>query len=263
MTNTLIISLPNAKERREFQQQQLSTLGLHFEFLDATSINDINKTTFKQHYRDWQRPLKKTEVACYYSHRNAWNRVIQTNKPMLILEDDALLSKCTPKLIKNLLGKKGIDLINFENRGRKKFVSKFGEPITCNSEILKLYQDRTGAAGYILWPSGAKKLIQCEKQKGIALADAHITACNNLNAYQIEPSPIIQLDHCNYYGIKNSINKTASESSVSSYHNPKGGIIFWIKRVYFQIRLGLRQLFLITFSTRRYIKINKNDFYEK
>jgi glycosyl transferase family 25 len=256
----LIISLPNAEDRRNFQQEQLSKLGLDFRFLDATSTNNIDKTTYKQHYKDWQRPLKETEVACYYSHRHAWDRVIQSNKPVLILEDDALLSKCIPSLLKDLSDKKNTDLINLENRGRKKFISRSGEAITCGSKLLKLYQDRTGAAGYILWPSGAKKLIQCEKRKGIALADAHITACNNLNSYQVEPSPIIQLDHCEYYDIKNPIDIRSSESSVSSTHNPKGGVVFWLKRILFQIRLGIRQLFLITFCTRRYIKINKKEF---
>ena len=258
----LIISLPNAKERRDFQQNQLSKLGLEFEFLDATSTHDLNEATYKQHYQDWQRPLKNTEVACYYSHRQAWDRVIQSNKPALILEDDALLSKCVPTLLKNPLSRKDADLINFENRARKKFVSRSGESITCNSKLLRLYQDRTGAAGYILWPSGAKKLIQCEEKKGIALADAHITACNNLIVYQVEPSPIIQLDHCKYYDIKNPISNNASDSSVSSHNNPKGGVFFWLRRIYSQVKLGIRQLFLVTFSTRRYIKIDKKGFYD-
>jgi len=257
----LIISLPNAKERRDFQQNQLSKLGLEFEFLDATSIHDLNEAIYKQHYQDWQRPLKTTEVACYYSHRRAWDRVIQSNKPVLILEDDALLSKCIPTLLKDLLSRKDADLINFENRARKKFVSRSGESITCNSKLLRLYQDRTGAAGYILWPSGAKKLIQCEERKGIALADAHITACINLTVYQVEPSPIIQLDHCEYYDIKNPISNNASDSSVSSRNNPKGGVFFWFRRVCSQVKLGIRQLFLVTLSTRRYIKIDKKGFY--
>ena len=258
--NILIISLLSAKERRDFQQNQLFQLGLEFEFLNATSIHDLNESIYKQHYKDWQRPLKTTEVACYYSHRRAWDRVIQINKPILILEDDALLSKCVPTLLKDLLSRKDADLINFENRARKKFVSRSGESITCSSKLLRLYQDRTGAAGYVLWPSGAKKLIQCEEKKGIALADAHITACNNLIAYQVEPSPIIQLDQCKYYNINNPANNTTSTSSVSSIKNPKGNWNFWTKRVYFQIKLGVRQLTLITKSERRYININNKDF---
>ena len=256
----LVISLPNAKERRDFQQNQLSKLGLEFVFLDATSIHDLNEATYTQHYHDWQRPLKETEVACYYSHRHAWDKVTQSNRPTLILEDDALLSKCVPDLLKEFTDKQNIDLINLENRGRKKFVSRSGEHIACNSKLLRLYQDRTGAAGYILWPSGAKKLIQCEERRGIALADAHITACNNLTVYQVEPSPIIQLDHCEYYDIKNPISNNASDSSVSSRNNPKGGVFFWLRRIYSQVTLGIRQLILIIKSERRYISIKRRDF---
>ena len=258
--NILVISLPSAKERRNFQQEQLSKLGLDFKFLDATSTNDINKTTYKQHYQDWQRPLKETEVACYYSHRHAWDSVIQSNQPILILEDDALLSKCVPELLKDLSKITDADLINLENRGRKKFVSKSSEAIACNSKLLRLYQDRTGAAGYALWPSGAKKLIQCENKKGIALADAHITDCNNLISYQVEPSPIIQLDHCEYYGVDDHASPSISSSTVSSANNSKGNWFFWIRRMHFQIKLGLRQLMLITKSERRYIAIKKQEF---
>ena len=256
----LVISLPSAKERRCFQKNQLAKLDLKFSFLDATSVDNIDEIIYKQHCQDWQRPLKKTEVACYYSHRHAWNRVIQSNQPVLILEDDALLSKCVPELLKEFTNKENADFINLENRGRKKFVSKSGESIACNSKILRLYQDRTGAAGYILWPSGAKKLIQCEKKKGIALADAHITACNSLNAYQVEPSPIIQLDQCAYYGIENPVDIKTLESSVSSRNNSKGGWFFRFKRIYSQVKLGLRQLILLTKFERRYIEIKKYDF---
>jgi glycosyl transferase family 25 len=258
--NILIISLLNAKERRDFQQNQLSKLDLEFEFLDATSTNDINTETYKKHDHDWQRPLKKTEVACYYSHKSAWNKIIKTNQPALILEDDALLSKCLPDLLTCLFSRKNIDLINLENNRRKKNVSKFSETIVCNSKLLRLYQDRAGAAGYILWPSGATKLIQCERQKGIALADAHITECNNLITYQVEPSPIIQLECCDYYKVSNSINKSVAVSGVSSHNNPKGGIYFRLRRVYAQIKLGIYQLTLIIKSERRHIIIRRKDF---
>jgi glycosyl transferase family 25 len=255
-----VINLPSAIERRNFQHAQLSRLGLNFKFLDATSTNDINTTVYKKHAKDWQRPLKKTEVACYFSHRRAWDKVIESNQPALILEDDALLSRCVPGLLKELSNKQGVDLINFENARRKKFVAKNGEDIGCNSELLRLHQDRTGAAGYILWPSGAKKLIRCEQKKGIALADAHITSCNNLRAYQVEPTPIIQLEQCEYYGIQNSAHQTASISSIDITRNSKGNWFFRLKRIFSQIKLGVRQLMLLRKTNRRYIKINNSDF---
>ena len=71
-----IINLPSANKRRQFQQKQLSRLGLDYEILKATSIHDISDETYAKHCKDWQRPLRNTEVACYFSHRSAWEKII-------------------------------------------------------------------------------------------------------------------------------------------------------------------------------------------
>jgi len=255
-----VINLPDAVERLKLQKDQLTKLGLEYTILEAISVKDISEATYKKHYFDWQRPLRKTEVACYYSHRLAWDRVIRSGEPALILEDDALLSIFLPELLGSLNKIKSTDLINLENRGRKKFVSRSHMNIECNSKLLRLYQDRTGAAGYILWPSGANKLIQLEKNSGIGLADAHITSCHTLNAYQVEPSPIIQLDQCEDYGISNSYTHAVSKSTVSTRANYRGGAYFILKRLLYQLKLALRQLCLLTKSQRRYISIRNSDF---
>jgi len=255
-----VINLPDAVKRRKLQKDQLDKLGLEYKILDATSVDDISEATYKKHYFDWQRPLRKTEVACYFSHRSAWDRVIKSGEPALILEDDALLSIFLPELLEKLNKIKSTDLINLENRSRKKFVSRSFVEIECNSKLLRLYQDRTGAAGYILWPSGANKLIQLEKNSGIGLADAHITACHTLKAYQVEPTPIIQQDQCNGYGISNTYSHKVSKSTVSTLDNYRGGAYFIFKRLLHQLRLALRQLFILNKSERRYISIRNSDF---
>ena len=115
-----VINLPSAIERRKLQKDQLTKLGLEYKILNATSASDINENTYKKHYFDWQRPLINTEVACYFSHKSAWERVIKSRKPALILEDDAILSIFLPKLLDSLNKIKSTDLINLENRSRKK-----------------------------------------------------------------------------------------------------------------------------------------------
>jgi len=255
-----VINLPDAIKRRKLQKDQLTKLGLKYTILAATSVENISEATYKKHYFDWQRPLRKTEVACYYSHRSAWNRVIKSGEPALILEDDAILSIFLPELLDSLNKIKSTDLINLENRGRKKFVSRSHMDIECNSKLLRLYQDRTGAAGYILWPSGAKKLIQHEKNSGIGLADAHITSCHTLKKYQVEPSPIIQLDQCKDYGIFNTYTHIVSKSTVSTSDNYRVSAYFILKRLLYQLKLALRQLFILTKSQRRYISIRNSDF---
>ena len=256
-----IINLSTAVKRRQFQSKQMSKLDLDYEFLEATTIHDISDETYAKHYQDWQRPLRNTEVACYFSHRSAWQRIIDTKTPTLILEDDALLSKCVPELLKSFTSKKNVDLINLEVSGRKKIISKVGENITCNSKLFRLYQDRYGAAGYILWPYGAKKLLEHESLNGIGLADAHIASCYSIKSYQVEPAAIIQLEQCDNYNVKIPYIKALIISTVSQAQNPKGSFSFWIKRFSAQLKLALHAAKILNKNpSRRLININVDDF---
>jgi glycosyl transferase family 25 len=258
--NIFIINLPDAVERRQFQETQLSRLGLDYEILSAISTNDINESTYKKHYYDWQRPLRNVEVACYYSHRTAWQKIIDNNKPALILEDDALLSNHSGELL-NALGRfTTADFVQLEVRNRKKLIAKKGVHITSRHKLHRLYLDRTGAAGYVLWPSGARKLIECEKKHGIGLADAHITACYNLIGYQSEPAVIIQLDQCANYNIASPIDTT---SHILNQPKPvyTNKLFFKFKRIVSQLRMLIRQLRFSTQTDRRKILLIKKDFY--
>jgi len=260
--NIFVINLSGDVERRQFQKQQLFELGLEYKILKAVSIDDISNKTYAKHYYDWQRPLRNTEVACYFSHRSAWQKIINNSMPALILEDDALLSKCVPELLNSFTNKKNVDFINLEVAGRKKFISKIGENIVCNSKLYRLYQDRNGAAGYVLWPSGAKKLLEHESLNGIGLADSHITSCYSIKSYQVEPAAILQLCQCNNYDIPNTLSNKIQASTVSQPNNPKVHGIFWIKRIIAQIKLSIHIGILLFFrkAKRRYIKLNKENF---
>jgi glycosyl transferase family 25 len=258
--NIFIINLPSAIERRKFQEAQLSKLGLDYEVLNATSTNDINKTTYEKHYYDWERPLRDVEVACYYSHRSTWQRVIDDNQPALILEDDALLARHISELLDVLDKLTNADLVQLEVRSRKKLVAKKSIKITSKFKLHRLYQDRTGAAGYVLWPSGARKLLKYEKNHGIGLADAHIATCYNLTGYQIEPAVIIQLDQCENYQIKPPIN---TDSHILSQPKPiyKNKIFYKTRRIFSQLKMALRQLRFSLQADRRLILLNKKDFH--
>jgi glycosyl transferase family 25 len=255
--NIYIINLHSEKTRRNFQESQMQKLDLKHRMIFALSTEDIAEEIYEKHFYDWQRPMRKVEVACYFSHQKLWKRVLRENKPALILEDDALLSKNLPKLLQEVEGRNDIDMLNLEVRGRKKFVSKAYENIL-TSKIYRLYQDRTGAAAYILYPSGAKKLLNCQDKNGIALADAHITNCK-MKSYQIEPAMALQLDQCENYNIKtNYIN--ASTSSISQIQRKNSSLFFKIKRIYSQIKLGFKQIKLINISKKRLIKVNYLDY---
>ena len=255
-----VISLRNSK-RRDFQSKQLKNLGYAFNYIDAISAACIKRNEFENVSGDWQRPMKKSEVACYLSHQSAWKRVIQNNSPALILEDDALILSDIKKLLLKCENLKGFDLINLENRGRKKFVSRFANAFMDEYSLYRLYLDTTGAAGYILWPSGAKKILSCEKSKGFALADAQIFNCRKLKSFQVEPSPIIQLDMARHYNIDCHFDSGLSKSSVSSNLRYERDWVFIVRRIWSQLILGIYRLIISIYSTKRNISIpTKKNF---
>ena len=234
-----IINLDSATERKQFQKNQFKKLGLDYEFFNAVGIDDIDEKSYQKHVNDWKRPLNITEIACYYSHRYLWQQIIQSNKPTLILEDDVILSNKIADLLKILTMSndinKDVDLLNLEVHNKPKRVSKYKKRVNYYFHMLRLYQGRVGAASYILCPSGAKKLLACEKN-GIAPTDVYITDCYDLINYQIEPAVAIQIENCLQYHLVCPINTTSSIKKTPSNLSLKK-VKYQSKRIMHQIRL--------------------------
>ncbi|MFT4747700.1 MAG: glycosyl transferase family 25 [Congregibacter sp.] len=242
----LVINLDTATTRMAFQKEQLNQLGLTYERLAAVQIKDKTNESYVKYYATWQRPLSMAEVSCFFSHKMAWDKVIEADSPMLILEDDALLAKSVPNLLAELDKLTNVDYINLEARGINKKKQLANKATQCfgDTEMIRLYQGRSGAAGYIIWPSGAKKLLAKMANEGIAIADKFINSDYKLIAYQIEPAVIIQLDQCQLHGITPPIDVQTSIGA-----RPKSVPIssrkFWvysIKRIVGQFKIGFNQL---------------------
>jgi glycosyl transferase family 25 len=256
-----VINLPSAIERRQFQERQLSKLKLDYQIIRATTTSDIDDKTYQNHYYDWQRPLKKTEVACYFSHQKLWSKIIKNNQVALILEYDALLSKHTPSILEELEKYTNLDMVNLEvfSNSSKKYVAKKSQSINSH-KLLRLYRHRLGAGAYVLYPSGAKKLLQYQQKNGIAPADVHLNDCPTLR-YQIEPVCAVQLMYCQEYGIKTH-SVAISQSSIE-HGNDKVNhtFVFGIKKIVGQVKLGLLKLGFIFKAKKRHIELN-NEYFE-
>jgi len=257
-----IINLPKDKERKSFQEKQLHSLNLAYEIVPAVSVHHLSKQLCQTHQNDWQRPLRPVEIACYYSHRHLWQKILDTNEVALILEDDALLSHLLPKILDELSTLKEIDYINLEVVGRKKIVSK-NPHLRLQSEatLYRLYLDRNGTGGYILYPSGARKLLALEEKIGIGLSDAHINSCYHLLAYQIEPAMVVQLDQCHQYGITppmKGVSNIGIQKKPPIENNQKW--YFIRKRIQAQLRQGFQHILYFFQSKKREITLCIEDF---
>lgn len=264
----LIINLPASIERLHLQQEQFSKLGLDFEILPAVSITNISEQQYQQQAFGWQRPLRKVELACFLSHKTAWEKVVELNQPCLILEDDAILAKNSRQVLENIEQQQliDVDLINLEVRSRKKIVSKQPKVNLLNGQfkLFELYQDRTGAAGYILYPSGAKKLISRLMYAAPAIADGFICASYELCSLQIEPALVIQQDQMDQYLITSRLHFDStigrSEHHKPVYRSISEKITFKRRRLVGQLTMAIRYLQVMPKSSKRFITLNKTDF---
>jgi glycosyl transferase family 25 len=231
----LIINVAAAADRLALQAAQMRSLGLRWERIEAVTPATLVPPSTDPVWRRWQRPLREIEMALLASHVRAWRRVRAMETPCLVLEDDALLAVDTPRFLAQVAPLAGIDHISLETRARKKTVSRALDP---RAPMRRLWQDRTGAASYVLWPPGAEKLIAHAAERG-GLADAIISATYSLASFQADPALAIQLDRCAVYGIPQPI---PSVSSVDAVEKPSSAGYTAVERAAFRLRRVAAQL---------------------
>lgn len=232
----LVINLAQESQRFGFQEAQASALGLALERLPAVTVAQVQPPPESPHWQRWQRPLRAVEMATLLSHRRAWQRVAKAGTPMLILEDDAWLMPGAAELLHHAAGLEGIDHLSLETRGRKKIL---GAPHPAEPALRRLWLDRSGAAAYLLWPEGARKLL-ARAEAVPALADAVPVECRGLRRWQAAPALAIQIDMAARYGLEPPI---AVQSAISTQPRPeKGGLRYRLRRLAAQLRMGLAYL---------------------
>lgn len=159
-------------------------------------------------------PIKPTERACFLSHLKLWEKIAASSEPALILEDDVIISSFLPEFIKKVVNLHGLDHLSLESRGKKKLLSRTCAASIDKVRIHRLYWDRAGAAGYVLWPTGARKLVD-RSSKGAALADALISQLGTLRSFQSIPALLYQAECSKIFSRPNPLPTT---STVSSYY---------------------------------------------
>lgn len=233
----LVINLDRATARMDFQQRQLTRLGIGFDRLPAVTVGDPEVSADEAYWAKWQRPIAPTERACLCSHIAAWRHVAQSGQAHLILEDDALLSDDVPAVLKAAQSESRWDLLQLETRQRHKVMSRSSTQLG-PIRVRRLYLDRAGAAGYVLWPSGAARLL-ARAQVQPALADALIAQPGLLRAYQAVPAQIIQNDIAVEEGIAAQWLVEPSSVSDESHRKAKKTAGQKWRRISAQILLGL------------------------
>jgi len=236
----LVINLDRETARLAFQEEQAARVGLDLERLPAVTVAALDPPAADLRWVRWQRPLRDVEKATLLSHMTAWRRVLEAGAPMLVLEDDAWLMPGAGDFLEHAARLDGIEHLSLETRGRRKVLGK-GHPQMPG--LRRLWLDRSGAAAYLLWPEGARKLM-ARAAAVPGLADAVLVETRGLLRWQAAPALAIQVDMAARYGLTPPI---AVESAISTVARPaRGGLKFRLRRIARQLVMGLAGLRLGT-----------------
>lgn len=158
----IVISLVSSRKRRASAQRQLDALCLEFEFLDAVDgrtsahplLNRYDEKKFLIHYG---RPANKGELGCYASHYLAWQRAVELNEPVLVLEDDFQLTDkfCAAlEICEQLIERQGYIRLQETRKSKATFEKQVGE-----FSLVKYTKAPQGGLCYALTPEVAKRFI--------------------------------------------------------------------------------------------------------
>ncbi len=252
-----VINLAEEVDRMNFMAAQMDVLGLDFTRIEAVTRETALQAGSEAYWQGWERPMNGGERACLLSHMSVWRKVAGC-RPALVLEDDALLSSHIAEIMKGAEDLEGIDHLTLEVRGQRKLVAPDAEVTVAGHKVLRLYQERSGAAAYLLWPSGAKKLLQNASRRA-GLADAVISRSYGLASYQLEPVGAVQLDRARAYGITPLIETRSTIGVVRNADGERKGLGFRLRRARAQVRMGLRHC-RYPGAKRRQISLVRENF---
>ncbi|WP_058602296.1 glycosyltransferase family 25 protein [Aureimonas ureilytica] len=254
------INLDRATERRAFMEAQGDKLGLAFERVRAVEAGEIEEALAARLNGRWERPLTRAELGCFLSHHMLWREVTEGRGPMLVLEDDAILSRQLPSALPSLTAFAGAEFLNLESFERQRFVARQASGLGPGLAVRRVFRDKSGSAAYLLWPAGARKLL-ARAERGAAPVDAFLHGLSGLNAWQVEPALAIQAH------LWERRSGGAPIDAATSIQAPRGhlpltlaNLPFRARRIATQIRLAGQHLRRLGPATYRRTDLRDEDF---
>jgi glycosyl transferase family 25 len=184
----VVINLDRSPERLEIFKAQAETLGIAFERLPAIDAATI---------REQRGRLTPAEMACFDSHRLAWQLLVDSNEPWLaIFEDDVVLASS----LATLLGSDdwiptATDIVKLETFNALVSIAPDGVSVR-GCRLHKLLSTHLGAAGYIISRRWAAELLartaRYDEPVDWILFDLDTDASFAPHILQVIPAPCIQ-----------------------------------------------------------------------
>ena len=157
-----VISLASSVERRASVSKKLGDKGIAFEFLDAVDGRVSNHPYLKNYDEQCflvnrRRKAAPGELGCYVSHLLAWEKSVELNEPIVVLEDDFELTdnfKAGIAYIEQYVDK--LAFVRLEPLEKRFFITSKKGP---DFALVKQLNVGMCATGYVITPHGARKLL--------------------------------------------------------------------------------------------------------
>lgn len=155
-----VINLKRAKERQENMQKQLQNIpqGFEVEFFSAIDAQKNEHLAFQQ-YSELKsflfrgKGLSDGERACFASHYSLWQKCLELNEPIIVLEDDV-------KMLPNFWQEaQRIDESGYVYV-RLMYLFKKGSFFDLLDSFYLSFANIAGSQGYYLTPQGAYAFMQ-------------------------------------------------------------------------------------------------------
>jgi glycosyl transferase family 25 len=189
----VVISLRESCQRRIKSAEQLDSTKLSWSFFDAV---DGRKLPLPAEY-DRRARLKYSgvdmvpgQIGCFLSHRECWKKCVQTQRLMLVLEDDFHfqqdLAEVMPIAMKTMANWDILRLQGVCSKNKYKVLENFGR-----NQLVKHYHDSFGTTAYLVKPEIAKILLAKSVQFHAHIDDffSH-DWIHRLNILSILPYPV-------------------------------------------------------------------------
>lgn len=191
-----VISLPEAKARRESMSRRLHELGIPFRFFDAIDGRgfdmDIHPSyNGRKRRRYFGKDLTGGEMGCLLSHRSIYERIVRDGiSEALIFEDDVIIDDEFPVVVSALLKQRlPYELVRFLGsekvaRLRQRAVHSITGVYTLN----RLCTTPGGAHAYLIRLEGARKLVRHTQKNWLPIDTlmGHVWQ-TGVDAYIVQP----------------------------------------------------------------------------
>lgn len=199
MIQAVVINLKRHRERLSWFMDNARKVNLPVERIDAVDVHDQSVQSQIDDFMQIESALSRVEVACFLSHRKAWEKLLESQAAYLaVFEDDVHLSQDMVNLLAPNLVPDGIGLIKLERPLQKVACVQRSYAPFLGRSLHRLLTTAYGAAGYIISRDCAGRALEvmetCRKPVDFLLFSAESPLWKEITVLQVVPAPCIQ-DH--------------------------------------------------------------------